>query len=54
MNWLHDRGLISSYGDYVELPVTVLDDARILMDAELAQAKRAKTPKVRGRRGRRG
>jgi hypothetical protein len=40
MRWLKERGLVSSYDDYVGLPLTVLEDARLLMTAEEAQAKK--------------
>lgn len=32
MAWLHQRGVISSYDDYVGLPITVLEDCRLLME----------------------
>ncbi len=40
MRWLREHGLISSYDDYVDLPVTVLDDARMLMEAQAMAAAR--------------
>ena len=40
MNWLHDHGLIGNYEDYLALPIAVLEDARLLMEGEHAQAER--------------
>lgn len=40
MAWLHEHGLIGNYDDYVELPACVLDDARLLIEAEAAKAER--------------
>lgn len=40
MGWLHEHGLIGNYDDYVGLPVCVLEDARLLMEAEAAKAER--------------
>lgn len=34
MAWLAERGLISCWADYEALPFHVLDDARMLMEAE--------------------
>lgn len=40
MSWLHEHGLIANYDDYVDLPAAVLMDARLLMEAEMAERKR--------------
>lgn len=52
MAWLHQHGLISNYDDYVGLPVTVLEDARMAMEAEAiaAEAERRRNTPVAGRR----
>jgi len=34
MQWLHEHGLIANYEDYLGLPFTVLDDARLYMTIE--------------------
>lgn len=34
MKWLREHGLVSSYADYEDLPVEVLEQARVLMNAE--------------------
>ena len=34
MQWLREHGAIATYDDYVSLPVCVLEDARLLMEAE--------------------
>lgn len=31
---MRDRGLISNYNDYLDLPYGVIEDARMLMQAE--------------------
>lgn len=40
MKWLRDRGLIASYDDYLGLPLTILEDAHLLMEAEAVAAAR--------------
>ena len=37
---MRDCGLIASYDDYLGLPVPVLEDARLLMEAEAVDAAR--------------
>lgn len=34
IRWLHKFGLISSYQDYLDLPIDVLLDARVVMEWE--------------------
>lgn len=38
MRWLHEHGLVSTYDDYAALPVSVLEDARLLMEHEATRA----------------
>lgn len=38
MSWLHDHGLISKFEDYFDLPISVIDDTRAVMDAEAVAA----------------
>lgn len=40
MKWLHEHGLISNYEDYLDLPPSVIEDARILMAADSARRER--------------
>lgn len=35
MRWLHEAGLISNYQDYLALPAIVLEEARLVMTADL-------------------
>lgn len=53
MRWLHEHGAISNLADYLALPVPVLEDARLLMDAE-ASAKKSAEARNRPKGGRRG
>lgn len=39
IRWLKERGLVSSYEDYLALPIGVVEDARIVMQAEQMKAK---------------
>lgn len=48
MRWLHEHGLISNWWEYEALPLTVLEDARLAIEAEARWLKEAKS-----RRGRR-
>lgn len=38
MHWLREHGIISCYDDYVGLPYAVLEDARLLMEADVLRA----------------
>lgn len=40
MKWLREHGVISTYDDYAELPAMVLEDARLVMEAEAIAAER--------------
>lgn len=40
MGWLREHGLISKYEDYLDLPMSVLEDARLLMEGEAVAVKR--------------
>lgn len=40
MRWLHEHGILAAYGGLAEVPVAVLEDARLLMEAEAIEAKR--------------
>ena len=40
MRWLKEHGVINSYDDYMALPLTVIDDARMLMEAEQRERER--------------
>lgn len=51
MGWLRERGLISSWEDYRNLPAGVLHDARMVMYHE--SVKRQNDLKTLPRRGRR-
>lgn len=37
MPWLHERGFVSCYADFFELPVDVIDDAYLVAMAESDQ-----------------
>lgn len=41
IRWLHEHGLVANYDDYAELPLRVLMDARLLMEAEAAADRKA-------------
>lgn len=41
MGWLHEHGFVSCYDDYLALPLTVLDDCRMVMHAEAQNRKLA-------------
>lgn len=41
MTWLHEHGVISSFADYEDLPLVVLEDARMVMLAEAQRQERA-------------
>lgn len=38
MRWLHDNGLISRYDDYFDLPLSVIEDARLIRNAQATAA----------------
>lgn len=46
--WLHEHGLISCYGDMLALPLPVLEDALIVMEADMLHQKAAKAKADRG------
>jgi hypothetical protein len=51
MGWLHERGLISSWRDYDEMPLRMWSDARMLMEHEAkAQQQQQKKPPAGRRR----
>jgi hypothetical protein len=35
MNWLKEYGLIANYRDYLDLPLSVLEDARLVMHVDV-------------------
>lgn len=37
ISFLHERGVVSCYQDYLDLPLQVLDDARIWMEGVALQ-----------------
>ncbi len=50
MTWLHEHGLVSCYEDYRELPMGVLEDARLVMVADFQDRDRkAQKAAARGR-----
>lgn len=53
MGWLHERGLVSCWQDYLDLPLGVLIDARMIMHHEsiARQADLKKQQRPRPRRG---
>ena len=40
MKWLHEYGLVSNLDDYEMLPLPVLEDARLLMEAQAIDMRR--------------
>lgn len=38
MHWLKEHGVTSNYEDYLALPFGVLEDCRLLMDADVKRA----------------
>lgn len=38
MQWLHEHGVIGNRDDYLALPIGVLEDCRLLMEAEIERA----------------
>lgn len=50
MRWLREHGLISNVADYDALPFPVLEDARLLMDAEAVARKRQAQQEEQARR----
>lgn len=51
--WLKERGLVSSYEDYLRLPIAVLDDVRMLAEGEAQEAQRRRSNEGGKRRGNR-
>ena len=48
MNWLHEHGVISGFGEYLELPINVYEDALVMMEWDIERkAKEANAPKGR-------
>ena len=39
IGWLARNGLVSSYADYLNLPLAVLEDCRMVMAAEIMRRK---------------
>lgn len=39
MPWLHERGFVSCYADFFDLPVAVIEDAYLVATAESDQMK---------------
>ena len=51
MNWLHEHGVISGFGEYLELPINVYEDALVMMEWDIERkAKEAKANAPKGRR----
>ncbi|MCC6959231.1 MAG: hypothetical protein IT301_05240 [Dehalococcoidia bacterium] len=51
MRWLRENGVISSYDDYVGLPLRVLQDARLLMAAEAQHLSRERARASQNQKG---
>ena len=50
MRWLREHGAIATYDDYTGLPVCVLEDARLLMEAEVQRKAKERATADRSRR----
>lgn len=50
---MKERGLVSSYEEYLRLPAPVLDDARLMAEGESLRQERREGERARGRGGRR-